>query len=260
MIIFVGGEAFHVERLNGGQWGISILLGAISIPIGIIIRLIPDELVRRILPRRMHRRKTPQLVVSDDDRRFEWNSGLEGIREELAFLKTLRGGRLRALKFKLKHPREMLLPLGRSSGSRSRSSSVLQTPNRDSFSGGIGSMPNPTSEKGHRNTRSRSNSAFGPAAAMAGVVAGSIAGWSPIDRTHGDRDSFGTPVGDRKSDIERGLEGGDRKERGVSDMTTSPVVVRDDASGVSSLNPDVGGHHKRESSTDVTTTTTSEKL
>ena len=33
-----------------------------------------------------------------------------------------------------------------------------------------------------RRGRSRANSAFAPAAAMAGVVAGSIAGWSPVGR------------------------------------------------------------------------------
>jgi Ca2+-transporting ATPase len=218
MIIFVGGKAFHVERLNGAQWGYSILLGAISIPMGVIIRLVPDELVRRILPRHLHRKKTPQLVVSDEDRRYEWNDGLNGIREDLAFFKTLRGGRLHSLKFKLTHPREMLPPFGRSrSGSRSRSSSILQTPTGESFGGQADLIHNHTSEKGHKGGRSRANSAFGPAAAMAGVVAGSIAGWSPIDRTHGERDSFG---GDRKIDLEKGQYGGDKSEQGVPDTLT----------------------------------------
>lgn len=234
MIIFVGGEAFHVERLNGAQWGYSILLGAISLPIGVIIRLVPDELVSKILPRHIHRKKTPQLVVSDEDRRYEWNEGLVGIREELAFYKTLRGGRLRQLKFKLTHPREILLPFGRSrSGSRSRSSSILQTPNTESFGGQADFLHNHTSEKDRRNGRSRANSAFGPAAAMAGVVAGSIAGWSPIDRTHGERDSFG---GDRKNDLEAGQYGGDKNDLGVTDS------------------------HTRQPSADATATTSSTKI
>lgn len=190
MIIFIGGQAFAVERLNGVQWAISIILGSLSIPVGIVIRLIPDELVRRILPWTRHKKKAPQLVVSDDDR-FEWNQAIEGIREELAFLKRLRGGRLNAIKFKLQHPRDHLKHPGRAGSlTRSRSSSSPQTPNDSNSSdhGGLAMALTPES-KSRKRTRSRSNSAFGPAAAMAGVVAGSIAGWSPIDRAHGERDS-----------------------------------------------------------------------
>ncbi|KAG9993592.1 calcium-translocating P-type ATPase, partial [Aureobasidium melanogenum] len=50
MIMFVGGRAFSVERLTGEQWGYSVGLGAISIPVGVIIRLIPDELITRLVP------------------------------------------------------------------------------------------------------------------------------------------------------------------------------------------------------------------
>jgi len=41
LIMFVGGRAFSVTRLNPAQWAYSLVLGAISIPIGVIIRLIP---------------------------------------------------------------------------------------------------------------------------------------------------------------------------------------------------------------------------
>jgi len=43
LIVFIGGRAFSVTRLDGAQWGISIVLGALSIPVGVIIRLIPDK-------------------------------------------------------------------------------------------------------------------------------------------------------------------------------------------------------------------------
>ena len=187
MIVFVGGKAFAVYRLNGAQWAYSIVLGALSIPVAVIIRLIPDELIRRFIPSRLYRKQAPQLFVSDDDRRFEWNPALEEIREELSFLKTLRGGRLNVLKYRLQHPRETLLPRSRS-GSRSRSNSLpSQTPSRDQLGNESGSPapPSPAS-RSQRRGRSRSNSAFAPAAAMAGVIAGSIAGWSPIARGHED--------------------------------------------------------------------------
>jgi P-type Ca2+ transporter type 2C len=185
MIIFVGGRAFSVTKLNGAQWAYSIVLGAISIPIGIIIRLIPDELVAKLVPSRFkHQNKKPQLTVSDEENAyFEWNQAIEEIRDELAFLKRFRGGRLNNIKFKLQHPREFL--------PGSRSGSAPHTPNRENSISEHGSPapPTPDSRLGARR-RSRSNSAFGPAAAMAGIVAGSIAGWSPLERAHGDNGSM----------------------------------------------------------------------
>ena len=44
LIAFIGGKAFSVTRLNKAQWAYSIVLGALSILIGAIIRVIPDKL------------------------------------------------------------------------------------------------------------------------------------------------------------------------------------------------------------------------
>ncbi|KAL5002730.1 hypothetical protein BDV10DRAFT_106458 [Aspergillus recurvatus] len=178
LIIFVGGHAFSVTRLTGAQWAVCLILGVISIPVGVIIRLIPDEFLRKLIPT-FHRKKGPELIVSDEDRRFEWNPALEEIRDQLKFFKSLRGGRLRKVAHKLQHPQE-LLPRSRS-GSRSRENSAPGTPLGDSSEGTPPFSASPDS-RSRKRTRSRSNSAFGPAAAMAGVVAGSIAGWSPIER------------------------------------------------------------------------------
>ncbi|KAI9665233.1 MAG: hypothetical protein M1829_005771 [Trizodia sp. TS-e1964] len=202
LIIFKGGAAFSVTPLNGIEWGYSLAFGALSMPIAIALRLIPDEFVAPMLPSRWHKRSTPQVVVSDDNQRFEWNQALEEIREELTFLKKVRGGRLNALKFKLKNPRD-ILPVSRS-GSRSRNNSIPQTPTRDGhISSDFGSQGFATPESRRRRGRSRSNSAFGPAAAMAGIVAGSIGGWSPIERVPGDRDSLNFPrPANRPTDVE----------------------------------------------------------
>ncbi|EAU38925.1 hypothetical protein ATEG_00279 [Aspergillus terreus NIH2624] len=186
LIVFKGGQAFSVHELNGAQWGVCLVLGVISLPVAVIIRLFPDEFISRLIPRFWHRKKSPKLLVSDEDRRYEWNPALEEIRDQLKFLKTVRGGRLRHLKHKLQHPEE-LLPRSRSN-SRSRDDSIPGTPVGD----GSSSPPQPaTPERSRRRTRSRSSSTFGPAAAMAGVVAGSIAGWSPIERApSGEGESF----------------------------------------------------------------------
>ncbi|KAK1782143.1 hypothetical protein QBC45DRAFT_6482 [Copromyces sp. CBS 386.78] len=50
LIIFVGGEAFKITRLNGKEWGMSIGLGAISIPWGALIRKFPDRWAEAIVP------------------------------------------------------------------------------------------------------------------------------------------------------------------------------------------------------------------
>jgi Ca2+-transporting ATPase len=191
MIVFVGGQAFKVTPLNGPQWGISIVLGALSLVVGVIVRLVPDEFIRRCIPAWFKRKRTPEVVVSDD---FQWNQGLLEVREELAFIKRIRGGRLSNLKFKVQHPKEIF--------SRSRSSySLPGTPsNGPNEAEGTPAPPTPES-RSRRRGRSRSNSAFGPATVMAGIVAGSVAGWSPID-PGGDNDSLKFARNRSKSDLE----------------------------------------------------------
>ena len=189
MIVFVGGAAFSVHRLNKAQWGYSIVLGFLSIPVGIMLRIIPDDFIRKLIPSWLMRENPPKVMVSDEERQYEWNPALEEIREELTFLKKLRGGRLSMIKYKLQHPVEALLPRSRSNSSRSRSrtNSLPQTPTGEQAGSDTGSQHAPPTPESRRSTtkkvpRSRSNSAFGPAAAMAGIVAGSVAGWSPIGR------------------------------------------------------------------------------
>ncbi|KAL8692434.1 MAG: hypothetical protein Q9218_002534 [Villophora microphyllina] len=186
MIIFVGGKAFSTTRLIGTQWAYCLILGLISIPVAMLLRLLPDEYMGKILPHWFSRKATPELRISDTERQYEWNPALVEIREELSFLKKLRGGRLNVLVYKLQHPRETLLPRSRSA---SRTSSIPPTPagereGSSEYGGGSGAPPTPEPRRStsRRFGRSRSNSAFGPAAAMAGIVAGSVAGWSPIGR------------------------------------------------------------------------------
>jgi P-type Ca2+ transporter type 2C len=185
LIVFLGSTAFHVHRLNTAQWLYSLILGMLSLPVAIIIRLIPDELIRKFIPHRWSRNRTPQLFISDEERHFEWNPAIEEIREELTFLKKVRGGRLTSIRYKLQHPRETLLPRSRS-GSHSRSThSLPQTPDTENLrvpSEGNSPAQSPDSRP---RRRARTNSTFGPAAAMAGIIAGSIGGWGPIDRLHG---------------------------------------------------------------------------
>lgn len=42
MIMYVGGQAFSIDRINGKDWGISIVLSALCLPWAILIRCFPD--------------------------------------------------------------------------------------------------------------------------------------------------------------------------------------------------------------------------
>ncbi|KAK4224301.1 putative type IID cation-transporting ATPase [Podospora fimiseda] len=50
LIIFVGKEAFKIKPLDGKEWGLSIGLGAISIPWGMVIRKFPDHWAEAMTP------------------------------------------------------------------------------------------------------------------------------------------------------------------------------------------------------------------
>ncbi len=194
LIILVGGRPFNISP-NGqtpAMWAYAIVLGFLSIPVAVILRLIPDSLVERLVPDYLKRRataKVPGVTVSDDDERFtHYPSPLADIRDELAFLKRVKGGRLNNLKFAMKHPREYIAKAKSPSHSReqSRTNSIHrlpQTPTREDSFGSHSGVPTPDSRRRSRSMRSRSNSALGAATVMSGIVAGSIAaGWSPIDR------------------------------------------------------------------------------
>jgi Ca2+-transporting ATPase len=175
------------------MWAYAIVLGFLSIPVGIIIRLVPDSLVAKLVPEFIKRKahpKVPGVTVSDDEERFdEYPLALADVRDELAFLKRMKGGRINNLKFAIKNPRDFL-PKSKSPShsrehSRSNSTSIRvpQTPTREDSFGSHSPAPTPDSRKRSRSMRSRSNSALGAPTVMAGIVAGSIAaGWSPIDR------------------------------------------------------------------------------
>ena len=107
VIVFFGGSALSAVRLNGVQWAISLILGAMSLLVAIIIRLIPDELIRKLIPSIAKRNLAPRINVFSDDR-FQWNDALENVREQLTFFKKIRGGRLQSLVFKLQHTQEVL--------------------------------------------------------------------------------------------------------------------------------------------------------
>ncbi|KFY51542.1 hypothetical protein V497_09054 [Pseudogymnoascus sp. VKM F-4516 (FW-969)] len=185
LIIFVGGKAFSVERLDARGWGYSIAFGFLSIPIGAAIRCVPDELVRKFVPEFLLRSDdaTPELTIEDAEEQSTIPKPLTDVREELSFLKKMKGGRINNLRFKVNQAKDNFISRSRS-GSRSRSNSVANTGDAEDAA----SAPPTTAEsrKRGRAGRSRSNSALGATTVMAGIIAGSVAGWSPVERPHDD--------------------------------------------------------------------------
>ncbi|PQK16272.1 hypothetical protein BB8028_0006g05930 [Beauveria bassiana] len=182
LIVFFGGAAFQIAKHQSPtMWAIAIVLGAISIPVGIIIRLIPDSLVIALVPNFLKNRssKVPGVTISDEEMDM-YPEPLADVRDELNFIRRMKGGRLNNLKFAMQHPKEMLTRSRSPSHSRSNSVNAPQTPVReDSFP----YPATPESRNRSRSNRSRSNSALGAPTVMAGIVAAGVAaGWQPMGR------------------------------------------------------------------------------
>lgn len=97
LIIFVGGEAFEIVPLNGKEWGLSVGLGAISLPWGVLIRMFRDEWVAACLPWFIRKRWAPESITPSKMEAHRRNTFEleEGIRPPLRTLSTLRGDRAR---------------------------------------------------------------------------------------------------------------------------------------------------------------------
>lgn len=93
LIIFVGSDAFEIVRLNGKEWGLSIGLGAISVPWGALIRLCPDEWIAVCLPRFL-RRKWISPSAEDLTIDKSLDSDDEFVRPPLRVMSSIRGPRV----------------------------------------------------------------------------------------------------------------------------------------------------------------------
>ncbi|SCU82419.1 LADA_0C05138g1_1 [Lachancea dasiensis] len=50
LIMFVGGAAFSIARQTGPMWATAIICGLLALPVGLMIRIIPDEWVLKVFP------------------------------------------------------------------------------------------------------------------------------------------------------------------------------------------------------------------
>ncbi|KAK3369766.1 hypothetical protein B0T24DRAFT_532317 [Lasiosphaeria ovina] len=177
LIVCYGGEALSVAPLTSKQWGISLLLGFLSIPVGMAIRFIPDSLVRRVLGWRRARTERTKLQVSlppmehssDTHDAMSWSQAIENVRCKLMLLRQPRSSRLGRISHEISEFIHGKAPSDGSSSTPDERSPLLAAKSSTGTSG--------TSSL--RIQHSKSDSSFAPAAVMAGMVAGSVAGWPP---------------------------------------------------------------------------------
>jgi Ca2+-transporting ATPase len=177
LIVFFGGEALSTEPLNATQWGISLGLGALSLVVAVIVRLIPDELIRKFMHKIFPRTHASYIKINSNPR-FRWNDTIENVRDELSFFKSIRGRHWNGFFASQDGPRTPLL-------------SSTEDMNSD-YSDGPGELADALHTRNsspRRGLRSKSASALAPAAVMAGVIAGSIAGWNPREISSAENDS-----------------------------------------------------------------------
>ncbi|KDQ57233.1 hypothetical protein JAAARDRAFT_35849 [Jaapia argillacea MUCL 33604] len=95
VIVFIGGAAFQVTRIGAREWGISLALGVVSIPLGALVRLIPNGPIERFFIK-VHLLPNPEVLPTKN---VQWNPAIDLVRDNLGTFANLRGGRLRGSSF-----------------------------------------------------------------------------------------------------------------------------------------------------------------
>ncbi|KAI9217488.1 hypothetical protein BC828DRAFT_391053 [Blastocladiella britannica] len=80
VIVEFGGSAFQTTRLTGVEWAVSIAIGFMSIPVGVIIRLLPDWGYKPVPDDRIHLTKE----------RLKWIGAISTVQTQLRVFSALR--------------------------------------------------------------------------------------------------------------------------------------------------------------------------
>jgi len=92
--MLVGGAVFQVTRIHGREWGISLALGFVSIPLGAFIRCIPTPPLERIFIK-MRIINTYEILPTTRPDASEHNRAINSILDNLSFSHP-RGGSVNA--------------------------------------------------------------------------------------------------------------------------------------------------------------------
>lgn len=124
LISYKGGQAFSVVPMGGREWGITIVAGILSWPVGVLVRLIPTEPIDRALiqlglmpdPEALpkHSPRSNTFLRSEAEKtKAAWEEPAIGqVAEKLSTYARLRGGRSR------------LIPVGKSRAKKMREADV----------------------------------------------------------------------------------------------------------------------------------------
>ena len=97
--MFFGGAAFSVSDISGLQWAVSIILGFVAIPLGALIRCIPNAPIERVLAKLRFLKKKPVLPMENSAQVDEWQNAMDLVKSNLNTFASIRGGRLRSSSF-----------------------------------------------------------------------------------------------------------------------------------------------------------------
>ncbi|KAH9052974.1 calcium-translocating P-type ATPase [Lactarius deliciosus] len=99
LICFVGGAAFDVTRMGIREWGISLALGCVSLPLGALIRLMPNERFDRFF-KMVHLLSKPEVLpTTRPGAEPGFSFAVDQVRDNLGTFAKLRGGRMRGSSF-----------------------------------------------------------------------------------------------------------------------------------------------------------------
>ena len=90
--MFVGGAAFSIASIQAREWGISIAFGFLSIPVGALIRTIPNKPLRKLLIL-LKLMPDPNVLPTTTDDKEKYNQAIEQVRDHLSTFANIRGGR-----------------------------------------------------------------------------------------------------------------------------------------------------------------------
>ncbi|KAI9497073.1 PMCA-type calcium-translocating P-type ATPase [Zychaea mexicana] len=93
LIVNFGGAAFQVVRIDGIHWAISVLVGLLALPIGVVIRLIPDNLFAFVLFKSTtrerylgHSQKVPSMYMAGNER-MSWSNTYDDVQQGIQSMK-----------------------------------------------------------------------------------------------------------------------------------------------------------------------------
>ena len=115
--MFVGGAAFQATHILGREWGISLALGFISIPLAVLIQCTPPPLEHAFIGMRIMR--SDEVLPTTGPETAEWNEAITRV----SLFSGLRGRCVNGSPLKSRKSR---IPQRRSSRSVSRSVSLAR--------------------------------------------------------------------------------------------------------------------------------------